>query len=559
MEGGGDRFNKMKTILLIYPPYEGKNYLRSRSPFPIGPLYLASYLKIKGKDALVMDMSYPPTVTKASGKIALQKRYGWTDEEIKKWLKLNLPHFHNIVGVSTLMSSNYIGGYRVVELIKEVSPKTIVIMGGPHATAHPDHIFKNTKTDFICIGEGEEDFNTFLDGKNLPVSIIPRQQIVDPKTVREITSVRSFISDMNSLPYIRREQLCDDRHLDEMMITFSRGCPHKCTFCGSRTIQGNKWRTKTTKYAVDEIAYYVKTWKVTKFLVEDDNPSPGKPGIEWLKEFCKLIIDKNKEKELPKLRFHVSHGLPVYAVADKKLTKLLWEAGFRGMVFPLESADPAVLSDMKKEFTPDAYKKAIKNWGEHDGHPFPTNIILGYPFVETIESMLETMKFVANNGGLIWASHFRLNRGIPLFERCLEAGYVKENYDPINSQKFFIETERFSLIDLAELMQISRGINFGTEHGFNIFKDDPSEAIFKDFQFRSYYFNSVAATGSFNFNRSQTVFCQLLLLKASQIKGRPKVRVNDFKDSIIYDGVKPSLVYMKLKNILDKKREKRVK
>ena len=35
----------MKPVLLIYPPYEGRFFLAARPPFPIGPLYIASYLK----------------------------------------------------------------------------------------------------------------------------------------------------------------------------------------------------------------------------------------------------------------------------------------------------------------------------------------------------------------------------------------------------------------------------------------------------------------------------------------------------------------------------------
>jgi hypothetical protein len=344
-----------------------------------------------------------------------------------------------------------------------------------------------------------------------------------------------------------------------MVITFSRGCPHNCSFCGSKVIQGRKWRVKSITRAVDEIKFYVKNWGVKSFAVEDDNLCPMGRGMEWIKELCQQIIRMYEHKIIPKLKFHVPHGIPVYATANKELCSLLWEAGFRNMVFPLESTNPDVLYDMKKEFTPKFYFEATKNWSKYET-PFPTEIIIGYPFVETIQSMLQTMIDIAGNGGLVWASHFRLNKGTDLYPRCIESGYAKDSFDPINTQAFAIETERFSITDLEELRQIGRGINFGIEREINVFSSKLKNIVAKDYEFvitKLPKIGDVVATGKFKFKRSQNVFTNLLLLRLG-VNGKSLLSFNEDQDKIIFKGVKNSKVYSTLSKMLNKNTKSRM-
>ena len=532
----------MKPVLLIYPPFENKGIQKSRIPFPIGPLYLSAYLKSKGIESKVIDFGYPHKMCKTdkpntwdlnSGRFF---RYGWEDEDVLSWLEKNLKKYHDIVGVSSLMSSTYTGAYRVIEMIKAIDPNKVIVVGGPHATAYPEHVFKNTSADYICIGEGEEQFYKFIKGHTTEmVSIYPRG-------TKKFKS--NPVIDMNELPFWEQNMLLPKRDLEEMVVTFSRGCPFNCSFCGSRVVQGSKWRHKSVSRCIEELRYY-NNWGITKFVVEDDNLAPGKVGIKWLKDLCEAIIHENM-----KIKLTIPHGIPVNALADEELCDLLWDAGFRKMALPLESTNEKVLKDMNKKFTVTHFTQAIKNWSKHEKNP-PAQIILGYPFVDTIRSMLQTMIDISNNGGRIWASHFRLNKGIELYDRCLETGYIDKDYDPINSQYFYVETERFDIEDLIELMQISRGLNYGLERGVNIF-DMELPTIGKEF----YEFNpkvrvgSTIAKGNFSFNRSQTVFAGLLLLLHGNQTTQPIIKkVNN--DQLIFNGYKPfSNVYRTLKEMV---------
>ncbi|KYK24172.1 hypothetical protein AYK24_06590 [Thermoplasmatales archaeon SG8-52-4] len=536
----------MKPVLILYPPFEGKNYLVKRSPFPIGPLYIAAYLEKHGIESRVLDLSYPPKKRKTNRPTQLKTgqsnyfRFGWTDLQIRKWLRMNHRTYNKIIGVSSLMSSNWTGAYRLIELIKHFIPRSIVVLGGPHATAFPEHVAKYSQADYVCIGEGEEPFLQFLKGER-------HEAIIKPTEGSK--SRASFIEDMDSLPFPNRALLLDNRETRELYVTFSRGCPHKCSFCGSFLIQGRVWRNKSVHRVQKEIEHYYKQWKVHKFVIEDDNPCPGKKGIEHLKAICKFIIDK-----MPKIRLYVSHGIPVYATADKELCELMWKAGFRQMTFPIESTNPEVLKDMKKENTPKYWNIGIKHWPEKNP---PAQIILGYPFKETIHSMLQTMFDIAKVKGRIWASHFRLNKGTPLFERCLEAGYITDDYDPINTQAFFLETERFNINDLKELMQISRGINFATERGFDPITEIPECKDFYDFKVPD-SIGDIVTKGQFKFRRGQNICASILLARQTKKPGRPFTTFNEESNAIIYKGQKQSRVYDALIEILTGKKQKTI-
>lgn len=535
----------MKPILILYPPFEGKNYLVKRSPFPIGPLYLASYLQAHEIKASVLDLSYPPKKRRTIRPKQLKTkqsqyfRFGWTDLQIKKWLKQNNKLYHHIIGVSSLMSSNWSGAYRLIELIKQVIPESIIIIGGPHATAFPEHVHKYSNADYICIGEGEESLLNFIKDKSHE-GIITSGFIARTRT--------TFIDDMDTLPFPNRSLLMDDRETKELYVTFSRGCPHKCSFCGSYLIQGRIWRHKSIDRVKEELKHYYKEWGVRKFIIEDDNPCPGKKGIRHFKKICRFIIE-----EMPRVKLNVSHGIPVYATADKELCDLMWKAGFREMTFPIESTNPAVLKDMKKENTPKHWKVGIKNWPEGNA---PAQIIIGYPFQETIQSMLQTMFDISKVKGRIWASHFRLNQGTELFQRCLAAGYVTKDYDPINTQALFIKTERFNIDDLKELMQISRGISFATERGFDPITEVPECNDFYNFKVPKKP-GDVVVEGKFKFKRAQNICAGILIARESGgLFGRPMTRFNEEGDKIIYTGQKPSAVYDDLIQMLTGGRER---
>lgn len=107
--------------------------------------------------------------------------------------------------------------FRLILIIKKISPQTFIILGGPEVSHFP-HRVDFSKADFIICGEGETQFQTLCDkllkGKKSEVSIFQK--------------IEENFSKL-SLPY----EFYTDDDIKNRHIYFeaSRGCPFHCEFC----------------------------------------------------------------------------------------------------------------------------------------------------------------------------------------------------------------------------------------------------------------------------------------------------------------------------------------
>ena len=107
---------------------------------------------------------------------------------------------------------------KTVELLKQVSPETIIVLGGPEVSFLPDKPTVVNLADFIVMGAAEKSFaelcRLILSGNN-PLE-------------REIQSDELPL-DQLQLPY----QYYNDDDIKNRLIYVeaSRGCPFKCEFC----------------------------------------------------------------------------------------------------------------------------------------------------------------------------------------------------------------------------------------------------------------------------------------------------------------------------------------
>ncbi|MBN2883673.1 MAG: cobalamin-dependent protein, partial [Clostridia bacterium] len=120
-------------VLLVFAAYEHLSKVTS-APFPLGLGYLASYLVSKNIDVAIADL-----------------RYG-SRERFKKILVEYRPE---IVGISC-MTPNQNEAYNTARTVRKILGKSLVIMGGVHATFMYDQILQNVREiDAVVIGEGE--------------------------------------------------------------------------------------------------------------------------------------------------------------------------------------------------------------------------------------------------------------------------------------------------------------------------------------------------------------------------------------------------------------------
>jgi len=105
----------------------------------------------------------------------------------------------------------------IIDIIKKVSPETIVVLGGPEVS-HTPYRVDFSKADHIIIGEGENKFYNLIDS-------IKRGLIIDKSVDNEgVPVLRSL-----NMPY----EFYSDHDIQNRIIYVeaSRGCPFKCEFC----------------------------------------------------------------------------------------------------------------------------------------------------------------------------------------------------------------------------------------------------------------------------------------------------------------------------------------
>ncbi|MDH5572558.1 MAG: radical SAM protein, partial [Gammaproteobacteria bacterium] len=128
-----------------------------------------------------------------------------------------LRHQPKIIGLSIYIWNAALS-CQVVRLLKQVSPETIIILGGPevsHETAEQEIV---RLADYVITGQADIAFRETC--ANLLKNIKPLQKIITPAP---------FSIDDIQFPY---DEYSDEDIAHRMIyVEASRGCPFKCEFC----------------------------------------------------------------------------------------------------------------------------------------------------------------------------------------------------------------------------------------------------------------------------------------------------------------------------------------
>ena len=195
----------------------------------------------------------------------LRERLSWND--VQSWITHDNGEVYGIY-MSTL---DYKEVKRVAGIIKHVKPQAKVIVGGPHPSAVPEVVSRDSEFDYVFVGEGEVTFPKMLeDLEGYPRVVVGEHP------------------DLNSLPYEDREifnmkKVLATKHpvypRPFINVISGRGCPFNCSFCldGSTIVDGKpitEIKIGDTVLSQKEKTKVVKTFKrevneILKITLED--------------------------------------------------------------------------------------------------------------------------------------------------------------------------------------------------------------------------------------------------------------------------------------------------
>ena len=372
--GAGYERNWQVRILFIRPEnskYETFNRELGTS-VPLGLLYIAAYLRKKGiRDIYILD-----------------NQLEWlSPAECRERIKSINP---DITGIYSTTPTIF-NAYRFLRQCKEYKPGMLTVIGGPHASALPEEVMEEKDVDIACVGEGEQTMyelvTQYSGGRDFSKvdGIYFRQEGIISKT-----KPRSFITDLDSLPFPARDLLKYDRYFvaytrknvagrSDIMVA-TRGCLFKCAFC-SKAVYGASCRARSAENVVAEIKMLVEKYNVKQITFHDDALSTVKP---LAMEICRKIIEE-------KIDIAWSCQCRVNAF-DEEMAENFKRAGCRIINFGVETGSLKLLNKtvMKGIELEDALR-AVRICRQH-GIRVECGFIFGHPG-ETRSTAAETIKF----------------------------------------------------------------------------------------------------------------------------------------------------------------------
>lgn len=240
-------------------------------------------------------------------------------------------------------------------------PKATFIYGGVFPTYHWREILEKEKQiDVIVRGEGEETCRRVVSclANGCKLAGVPGIAWREDGEI-QATPDAPVISDLDA--YRIGWELIDHRRYTywggrrAVGVQLSRGCPHRCTFCGQRLFW-SRWRHRDPVRLANELARLHREAGVEVINFADENPTASRSVWE---QFLRALIAENVPLRL------VGSTRADSIVRDADILHLYKKAGFERILLGTENTDDATLRRIDKESTAACDRRAVRLLQQH--------------------------------------------------------------------------------------------------------------------------------------------------------------------------------------------------
>jgi anaerobic magnesium-protoporphyrin IX monomethyl ester cyclase len=244
----------------------------------------------------------------------------------------------------------------MLRAIKETLPRALTVYGGVYPTYHAEGVLQHEPAvEVIVRGEGEAtvvELVTALERRFLSPRHDGALSQIAGLAYRGggrivVTRDRSPIQDLGA--YRVGWELIDDWDRYRCfglgraaIIQFSRGCPHRCTYCGQHGFWV-QWRYRDPVRLADEVEQLHRTHNLSFFTLANENPTT-------LRAVWQTFLEALASRRLPVHFFATIRATDI--VRDADLLPLYRAAGILYVLMGIESTDAEVLRRINKGSTP---------------------------------------------------------------------------------------------------------------------------------------------------------------------------------------------------------------
>ncbi|NTW13966.1 MAG: radical SAM protein [Candidatus Moranbacteria bacterium] len=438
-------------VSISYPPLESSKGIALLSQnrqfqwfnnptyiYPVIPAFAATLLKEKGYDLFWDDG------------IAEEKTY-------RQWLERIIAEKPDLIALETKTPAVEMH-WKIVDELKEKLPESKVVLLGDHVTAFPKESLERSKVDFV-IASGDYDFMLLSLAEHLSKGNALEGGVWYRKDGEIVSSGESDLSkhDLDTLPMIDREltkwknyafKNGNFKFTPGAYMMSGRDCWWgRCAFCSWTTFfPGKNFRTRSAEKALDEVGHLIELG--VKEIMEDSGSLPiGK----WLEDFCNGMIERGYNEKVV-----MSCNMRISGIKDPEVWRLMKKAGFRFILFGLESANQETLDRIQKNLKVEEIEPGLRMCKEAGLEPHITTMI-GYPWEtkamaqKTIDMAKDLFKkgYVDTLQGTILIPY----PGTPLYKECEENDLLlTKEYSRFDQREMVMKSPLTSQ-DAKELVQ----------------------------------------------------------------------------------------------------------
>jgi anaerobic magnesium-protoporphyrin IX monomethyl ester cyclase len=357
----------------------------------------------------------------------------------------------DIVGISAVVSTGYVFVKYLSKLIRQVSPNTIIIVGG-NLAASAEILLRKCEVDYCVAGDGEliiRDLLQVLHEKPLNYDMlratkgicfldehdkfrftgygakpsVEEIEFPDYGILEEEGSLPHFITDnVAGTFYGYKGEIEKGKTVATLMM--AKGCVARCTFC-HRWEQG--FRVLPTDRIIENVRKLIEQYNVGYVQVSDENfGADRKAAWEIASQLGELGVKWNVA------------GVRTSTVTKESLQH--WkDNGCTAVIYGIESGSRKILEIMEKRTTIEKNINALK-WAGEAGLYTMVQLVIGMPgeddqtIFETIDFLKEVSPSIIewNNrvaSDLISINYLQALPGTPVYEFAREHGLIGRSID----------------------------------------------------------------------------------------------------------------------------------
>lgn len=213
-----------------------------------------------------------------------------------------------------------------------------VIVGGPHVSIFPEEALQHA--DAVVVGEAEEVWGQLL-------------QDFQQGCLQKIYKA-SGLFDLKNFPSPRLEMMPKEFIFKNSTLA-SKGCPFRCNFCFTNSINQYQQRFRPIADVVQDIEAMDGNWLNRKYFVFWDDNLVGDP--RYAKELFKAIAPLNRKW---------AAAASVNIANDEEMLQLLEKSGCAALFIGMESINSASLKESNKYHNhTEKYREMIKKLHDH--------------------------------------------------------------------------------------------------------------------------------------------------------------------------------------------------